>query len=71
MVVKRTDHGVLYGKTGSDADDSGTFRLGWFVGCVESKVNTYVFACTVKGENTMGKHARQIVESVLTEEGLL
>jgi beta-lactamase class D len=70
MLIKRTDHGVLYGKTGSGADDNGTYALGWFVGYVENQGRTYAFACAVKG-NVMGKDAREIVERVLEKQGFL
>jgi beta-lactamase class D len=36
MFIKKTDKGILYGKTGSGTDDVGTFVLGWFIGYVES-----------------------------------
>jgi beta-lactamase class D len=71
MTIKKTDHGLLYGKTGSSADDTGKYTLGWFVGYVESNGKTYAFACTAKGDNVMGKDARTIVEKVLETQGLL
>ena len=71
MTIAHTDHGVLYGKTGSGADDTGTYALGWFVGYVESNGKTYAFACTAKGKGSMGKDARAIVEAVLEKQGLL
>jgi beta-lactamase class D len=71
MFIKRTGHGILYGKTGSGADDRGTYALGWFVGYVESQGRTYAFACAVKGNNVMGKDARDIVERALEKQGLL
>lgn len=71
MLIKRTGHGILYGKTGSGADDNGTYALGWFVGYVESQGRTYAFACAAKGHNVMGKDARAIVEKVLEGQGLL
>ncbi len=71
MFIKNTEVGRLYGKTGSGTDANGTFVLGWFVGYVESKGNTYAFACTAQGENVMSREARTIVESVLKEQGLL
>ncbi len=36
MFIKKTDKGILYGKTGLGTDDDGTFVLGWFVGYVKS-----------------------------------
>jgi beta-lactamase class D len=71
MKVNTTDHGILYGKTGSGADDRGIYILGWFVGYVESNGTTYAFACTAKGDNIMGKDARAIVENILIRQGIL
>ncbi|VBB44415.1 Beta-lactamase [uncultured Desulfatiglans sp.] len=71
MFTTRTERGTLYGKTGSGTDGRGIFVLGWFVGYVVTESGTHSFACTVKGENTMGKDARAIVETVLKEKGLL
>lgn len=71
MRVKSTDRGILYGKTGSGTDEHGAFNLGWFVGYVESHGKTYAFACVAQGKNVMSKDARQIVEAVLTKQGLL
>ena len=71
MCIKKTDRGVLYGKTGSGGDDEGTFVLGWFVGFVESDGKTYAFACVAQGENVMSKNARAIVESVFGKQGIL
>jgi beta-lactamase class D len=71
MAIKKTDHGMLYGKTGSGTDDRGTFILRWFIGYVESNGRTYTFACTAKGENIMSKHARAIVETILEKQRLL
>ena len=71
MFIKRTERGILYGKTGSGSDDDGTFVLGWFVGYVESNGKTYAFACVVQGTNVMSKNARAIMESVFEKQGLL
>jgi beta-lactamase class D len=71
MFIKKTDHGTLYGKTGSGADDTGGFVLGWFVGYVESGGKTYAFACVAQGKNVMSKNARTIVESVFEKQGFL
>ncbi len=71
MTIKKTDHGVLYGKTGSGADEIGKTNLGCFVGYLESSGRTYAFACAIKGDKVMGKDARVIVERVLEEQGLL
>jgi beta-lactamase class D len=71
MTLKKTDKGVLFGKTGSGTDERGTYVLGWFVGYVESKRKLYVFACTAQGENIMSKDARGIVENILEKQNLL
>lgn len=71
MLVRRTDKGVLYGKTGSRANDQGRYDLGWFVGFVESRGKAYAFACTVQGDNRMGKDARAQVEQILEARDLL
>jgi beta-lactamase class D len=71
MTIKKTDRGILYGKTGSGADDAGKYALGWFVGYVEKRGKTYAFACSAKGDNIMGKDARTIVETILEKQGLL
>ncbi len=71
MFIKKSDRGVLYGKTGSGTDDKGTYVLGWFVGYVESNGKTYAFACVARGKNIMGKNARAIVDNILEKQGLL
>lgn len=71
MFVMKTERGILFGKTRSVTDGHGNFVLGWFVGYVVSEDGTYSFACAAKGENTMRKEARAIVETVLKEKELL
>jgi beta-lactamase class D len=71
MFIKKTDKGILYGKTGSGTDDAGTFVLGWFIGYIESNGKTYAFACVAQGKNVMSKNARAIAESVFENQGLL
>lgn len=71
MVIRKTDHGALYGKTGSGADETGKFNLGWFVGYVETNGKNYAFACAIKGETLMGKDARIIVHTILEKQGYL
>jgi len=71
MFIKDTKAGRLYGKIGSGTDADGKFVLCWFVGYVESKSNTYSFACVAQGQNVMSKQARAIVERVLESEGIL
>ncbi|MBO8093633.1 MAG: class D beta-lactamase [Prosthecochloris sp.] len=72
MHVAQTPKGTLYGKTGSGTDAEGKANLGWFVGFVESRGCTYVFACNItRGANPSGTAARQIVENVLKAKCLL
>ncbi len=71
MFIKKTDRGILYGKTGSGTDDDGTFVLGWFVGYAESNGKTHAFACVAQGKNVMSKNARAIVENVMEKKGIL
>ncbi len=70
MEADKTEKGTLYGKTGSGTNSEG--QLGWYVGFLETKGTTYVFACNITGgKNPSGKAARAIVESVLKSKGLL
>lgn len=73
MLVKKTDKGTLYGKTGSAINLNGDPKqcLGWFVGYVEFNNNTYSFACVIKGEKLMGKDARAIIEKILEKSRVL
>jgi beta-lactamase class D len=71
MELRRTERGVLYGKTGSGADAQGRWVLGWLVGFVESEGRTCAFACAVQGENVSGREARAIVETVLEQQRVL
>lgn len=73
MFVKNTTKGTLYGKTGSGSNIGGDPKqsIGWFVGYVESSKKTYAFACLVKGENVVGKNARDIVELILVKNEML
>ncbi|CAN5498618.1 class D beta-lactamase [soil metagenome] len=68
MQVKKTDRGTLYGKTGTAGEK---YNYGWFVGYVESRGQTYSFACLLKGKGITGKDARASVESILTAQGVL
>lgn len=71
METRRTEKGVLYGKTGSGTNEQGSYALGWFTGFVESNGNTQAFACAVLAENAKGTDARALVETVLEKQGLL
>jgi len=71
MKLQTTEHGTLYGKTGTGGDEKGDYNLGWFVGYVESSGKTYAFACLLKGGGIMGKDARAATEKILTLQMLL
>lgn len=71
MRAKETERGVLYGKTGSGTDATGTYVLGWYVGYVENGGKTYAFACAIQGDKMTGRDARAIIETILMTEGLL
>lgn len=70
MLAEETPRGVLYGKTGTGTDDSGKFRIGWYVGYLETGGKTYAFAAVLKGD-VMGKDARAALEKIFAEQGWL
>jgi beta-lactamase class D len=71
MKVAASEKGTIYGKTGSGRNTDGKGGLGWFVGFLESKGATYVFACNITGgKKTTGKVAQAIVEDVLRSKDL-
>jgi len=71
MELSKTEKGTIYGKTGTGRNSDGKDGLGWFVGFLESKGTTYIFACNITdGENPTGKMARTIVEDVLKSKNL-
>ncbi|MCB9757965.1 MAG: class D beta-lactamase [Candidatus Omnitrophica bacterium] len=72
MQVTKTEKGILYGKTGSGMSPDGKWSLGWFVGFLEHRSTTYVFACNITGgEKPSGKEARTIVENIFKLHDLL
>lgn len=72
MLVRRTERGIFYGKTGTDMNPTtGKPSLGWFVGYVESAGHTYAFAAVIEEEGVMGKDTRAVVEQILTARKLL
>lgn len=70
MLAKKTNSGILYGKTGTGTDDSGQYNMGWWVGYLESNGQTYAFAAVLKGD-VMGKDARAVIEQIFSAQGLL
>lgn len=73
LIVEQTPEYTLRGKTGSRADDSYERAiLGWFVGTVETRTNTYVFACNLSAEeHASGSKARELSKTVLRSLGIL
>ena len=73
MLVKQTDKGTLFGKTGSgkNVNDIPNNNIGWFVGYIVSEKGSYSFACIIKGENFAGKDAKAIIEKILTDTDFL
>lgn len=57
---------TLYGKTGT-GNINEKYINGWFIGCVESKDNTYIFATNIRGnDNCDGKTSAQITLNILS-----
>lgn len=69
--LKKTDAGVLHGKTGTDQVE-GRNVLGWFVGYVEQPNRCYVFATNISArDGADGAKAREITEHLLKQRGIL
>lgn len=72
MLVKKTERGSLFGKTGTGADDSGEHSICWFVGFVETRGEQYAFACLLIGDmKQTGRDTRDFVQSLLETHHLL
>lgn len=73
MLYKKTENGILYGKTGTGKifKDEKSIDIGWYVGYVAGKNQEYSFACILKGENVSGKNSREIIENILLRNKLL
>ena len=72
MLARTTDHGQLYGKTGTSGDaEAGKPETGWFVGYVVSGKTTLAFACVLTGKKAAGKDARALVEKLFADRRLL
>lgn len=66
-----TNHGTLYGKTGSVTNEHGNYIMGWYVGFIESKDKVIVFAALINGENITGKHVKEKIEKLFIRYNLL
>lgn len=72
MLVRKSEHGTLYGKTGSGDGAVKEESIGWFVGWVETGAGKrHAFSCLLKGEGVTGKDARDAAEAVLAGLGCL
>ena len=61
---------VLSGKTGTGSVNGKTVN-GWFIGYVENRGHTYIFATNIQGEdNAGGSAAAQITYAILNEKGI-
>ena len=59
---------TLYGKTGTGLLESEE-GIGWFIGFVEKKENTYIFAANIQGDKQVdGALAREITLSILKDK---
>lgn len=70
MIWKKTKHGMLQGKTGSQWI-RGMWKLGWFVGYVTWKSKKFIVVTLIhKGKKPRGPKARRITRRVLKEWGI-
>lgn len=69
--ISEQDNVILYGKTGTGIIN-GNSSNGWFVGYVESKGKTYIFATNIQGkEQAEGTNAKNITLSILKDKNIL
>ncbi len=76
MLLRKGEEGSLYAKTGSGLGDATRPAIGWYVGFVESRKGTFVFAAVTrrpfsKEQPPLGPEMRGRVEKLLEERGLL
>jgi len=70
LILDRNDRRVLRAKTGSNGRD-GKGILGWWVGWVAAKDETYIFATNLEGtDGASGATARRVTESIFDELGV-
>ncbi len=69
MKVDESPKGVLFGKTGTDGV-KGKMVAGWFVGYVEGKDDTHIFATNIQADSgATGRKAREISTKILKQLG--
>jgi beta-lactamase class D len=66
MVTDSTDCYTIRSKTG------WAKQIGWNVGCIEAKGNTWIFAMNIDMKNMReAKYRKQITYDILKEEGII
>lgn len=69
--IKEFDDSILFGKTGT-GNVNGHNLHGWFIGYVENKDNTYIFATYIKSkENALGSTALNITKTILQDKNII
>jgi bla regulator protein blaR1 len=67
--LEEKDGAVLYGKTGTGIVN-GKAANGWFIGFVETKMDTYFFATNIRDGDATGSKAADITLRILKEKGI-
>ncbi len=66
MILDKTDTSVMRGKTGSSINKKENYSIGWFVGYLENKNNTYIFAANIISKKKVnGIIAKEITYNIL------
>lgn len=70
LLLSSSNGSSLYGKTGTGKVD-GKNTNGWFIGFVESKTETYVFAANLQGDDdAKGSAAFEITKDILRDKNI-
>jgi len=67
MILKEKDGLILSGKTGSSSLDNKGVTIGWFVGYIQYKSNTYVYVIFLKGKEASGINAKNIIYKIINK----
>jgi beta-lactamase class D len=67
MIQEEGDHYILYGKTGTGAEST----MGWFVGYITVNQHPYLFVTYIEGEDCTGLKAKRITLEILKKYKLL
>jgi beta-lactamase class D len=65
----KTGSGLRAAKEGPSAD--GDFDMGWLVGVLDGNGHKYTYACLVLGAGLGGKDAREAVQKIFRDSGML